>query len=480
VVSDLINQYPQRFAVVTYHADDSYTVPWGQDRFNNFYSLVFTPTLMLDGTLNCPSADYAACLGQSLGISTDVTLQLSGTQVSGSTWDIGVMVCIEAGRSHRDLRIYTAATLNNHPDLPSYSQNLLMQAALTEDVTLSDGNCQTITQRITFDALSWSSQNDITIIAWAQDPNAAGPAAVYQAGIMHWPFPQAPELTTIEISPSSAELEVGESRSFTATGKDQYGADFALSNPVWAMTGDGDGTFSPPSGNATTEFSATLPGELQITCTDGSVSGAASIVITGDPPVLTDIVVSPANAEMEIGQPKLFAAVGHDQYGNLLALSDPQWQATGDGSGTFDPPSGSPTSLFTGDTPGAVQVICSEGDISGQASVVINGDPPQLAAITISPETATLAVGSSLVFTASGTDQYGDPFTPDNAAWSITGVGDGTFDPQTGSATTTFTASDTGNGVIAAQQDGIEATASINITDEGLPKPRRIKARHTP
>ncbi|RLE32904.1 MAG: hypothetical protein DRJ61_08405, partial [Acidobacteria bacterium] len=146
----------------------------------------------------------------------------------------------------------------------------------------------------------------------------------------------------------------------------------------------------------------------------------------------------------------------------------------------FDPPSGDTMPRFTAVTPGAVQIVCSEGDISGEASVVITGDPPHLDAMVISPETATVNVGASLVFTTSGTDQYGDPLTPDNAVWSISGEGDGTLNPPTGTATTTFTATAAGSVVVTAQQDGIEATASVEITDEGLPKPRRIKARKIP
>ncbi len=482
MVSSLIDQNPGRFAVVTYHINDAFEVPWGKNRFESFYFLPFTPAMMFDGWWNCDNdtVGYDTCLGQNLNVVTDVTLELKGTQISGPAWEISATACVETGGSNRTMRIYTAATLSNHSELPSYSRNLLMQAVATEDVTLSGGNCQTVVTNVTFDDTSWSNQSDITIIAWAQDPNAAGPAAVHQAAIMDWPFPQASELTTIEISPSSAELEVGESQSFTATGKDQFGADFPLTNPVWSMTGTGDGTFDPPSGDATTQFSATLPGNLQLTCTDGPVSGAASVVITGDPPALSEIVISPSSVEMEVGQRKLFAAEGHDQYGNFFALSNPQWHTTGAGSGTFDPPDGSTIPIFTAVTPGAVQIVCSEDGVSAQSPVIITGDPPQLAAIAINPETATVTLGSSQTFTGTGTDQYGNPFTLDSLVWTVSGEGNGTFDPPSGTETTTFTATAVGSSTVTVQQDGLAAEALIEITDQGLPKPRRVKARHTP
>jgi hypothetical protein len=482
VVSDLINQHSGQFAVITYHYADAFNVPWGDERLDTFYSLGgATPTMMFDGWLNCPSRNLSDCLNQQLAVAADTTIEPAASQVSGPTWDVTAEICVDSGAPSRTMRIYTAPALNDHPNPPDYSRNLLMQAPGVEDVTLAGGNCQTVTTRITFDSESWSNQNNIVVVIWAQEPNSSGPATAFQAATMPWPFPQATELTSIVISPQTAEISVGESQGFTAVGKDQFGADFPLSNPEWSMTGDGEGTLDPTSGSTTTEFSATQPGTVQITCSEGSVSGTATLVIAGDPPALSEIVVAPATAEMVVGQHKIFVATGHDQYGNDIGFEDPQWQAQGDGSGSFDPPSGSSTPQFIAETPGDVQIICSVGDISGHASVVITGDPPQLTEMTVNPDSATVPLGSDVIFTATGIDQYGDPYTPDNAQWSVSGDGFGTFDPSTGSATVTFTATTAGECTVTAQQDGLSASATVDITEvSGLPKPRRVKARHTP
>ncbi len=480
MVSDLVDQNPERFAAVTYHVFDDFTVPWGQDRFDDFYSIATTPTLMFDGWLSCPIGDYGACLDQNLPMATDVTIDLIGTEVSGSTWDIGANVCVETGGSNKNLRIYIAATLN-HPDLPSYSRNVLMQEAVTEDISVSAGNCRTVTQTIAFDSVSWSNQNEITIIAWAQEPTDTGPADVHQAAIMGWPFPEGEDavLTDIEITPFTAVLEVGQTMTYTATGKDQNGDDFELTDPVWWTTGDGSGTFDPERGSTTPELTADYPGDTNIICTQDGITGRATLRITGDPPELSSIAISPVSAEMEVGQSRTYTAVGSDQYGDEFPLGDPSWTITGDGSGTFDPATGSAAPLFTATRPGTAAIVCSDGEISGQETVVITGDAPQLTAITLSPDSATIVQGRTQTFSASGTDQYGDPFTLDGPAWSISGEGDGTFAPLTGTVTT-LTATVPGSSVVTAEEDGVEGTASVEITSEGLPKPRRVKARHTP
>ena len=58
-----------------------------------------------------------------------------------------------------------------------------------------------------------------------------------------------PVLTTIEITPGSVSLNVGESQPFTATGYDQYGNEFPIA-PVWTTSGgvvDASGLYTAPA-----------------------------------------------------------------------------------------------------------------------------------------------------------------------------------------------------------------------------------------
>ena len=169
--------------------DDGFDIPWGQNRLDVFYGLAAAaPTFMVDALWNSQLADYRYHVELQMAQPTDVTLELSGNPVGGSTFDLTARVCLEGGGS-RPVRVYTAATLDHHPDLQRYSTNVLMQKVSETDVNLSGGGCQDVTSRITFDPVSMSQSSDIVIIAWVQAPASSGPTTVYQAGIMRWPFP---------------------------------------------------------------------------------------------------------------------------------------------------------------------------------------------------------------------------------------------------------------------------------------------------
>lgn len=481
MISTLIDQHAGRFAALTCNVDDAFEVPWGEDRFYEFYSFVYTPSFMVDGSVDCQSSDYATCVQQRLGQATDVTIELSGSQVSGATWDINADICGELSCVGQTYRFHTAATLSHRPGLPDYSRNVLMQDVITQNVSVTPGECQRVVTRVTFDSESWSNRSDIAIVSWLQESASSGPAAVIQAGVMNWPFPDSSELTTIEINPSSVDLAAFQSIDLTATGKDQNGNDFDLDDPVWYMTGTAGGTFDPERGSAETEFSAERPGTGEIVCTDGDVTARIPVVITGETPALTTITVVPTNPIIDVGQSRTLTALGSDQYGDNIDFTNPMWSITGEADGTFQPAAGSASTSFTATSPGTGVVLCTDGDVTGQTTVTVEGEDPVLASLVIDPSEATIPLGSTQLFTASGTDQYGGQFPVDGPMWSLSGECAGSFDPMSG-ATTTFTANAIGTCTVTAEEDGVSATAGIEVTDGAttLPKPRRIQGRHQP
>ncbi len=574
MVSDLLNDYSNRFTGVKMHVNnDGYEIAWGQDRLNNFHGIAGdVPTLILDGWRHCPPDDYRYCLEQQLNEPTDVTIQLSADQVSGAAWNIHATVCVEASGASKTMRVQIAPTLDDYPNPPSYSRNCLMQDVLASDITVAAGACTTTVTRVTFDAISQSRMDDVRIIAWTETPAFSGPANVFQAAVMAWPFPAAPVLTTISIDPAAVEVQNGDQQNFAATGADQYGGSYALVNPNWSLSGECNGTLNPASGSPTTGFTASSPGSCVLSCSDNGVTGSASITVTGDPPQLANISILPSIGELDVGQQVLltasgtdqygadfpltsliwskdgggdgdlippagtatpyfyatvpgtctvsceqdeiagtavfeingdpavltsievspatseiavdghisFVATGRDQYGNLLTLENPIWSVFGTGDGNIDPAHGSSSPIFTATYPGACQVSVSQGGVSGSAEVVIIGDAPALAAITISPSSAELALFDQMVFTATGTDQYGYEIELADPAWTIDGNGEGSFDPVNGSTTTTFTASAEGSAQMSCSSGGIDGSAVIEIVLRRLPAPRRATSRHRP
>jgi Protein of unknown function (DUF499) len=84
---------------------------------------------------------------------------------------------------------------------------------------------------------------------------------------------EPPKLTTIVVSPSSAQIEPGKKQTFTANGLDQHGREYAIKSVKWSATGgkiDKDGTFSAEKDE----------GNFVVTATTGEISGVATCVIT--------------------------------------------------------------------------------------------------------------------------------------------------------------------------------------------------------
>lgn len=467
MISDLASAYPDRFALVTAHVNgDGYETLWGQKRLDIFYGLTATvPSFLVDGEWSCAAGDYGYCVQSQLAAPTDVTLDLGASSVGGSTWDVTARICLEGGSS-RTMRLYTAATLNDYPNPPTTSRNVLMQDVLEEDLTIPGGGCQTVTTRFTFDDQSMSNPSNIAVVAWVQAPSVTGPAAVYQAGIMRWPFPEGSRLTTIDISPASVALEVGGQVQLTATGRDQYGAVVPLDNPGWSLSGagGGDGSFAPTSGSPVTTFTATAPGTRQVVCQDQGVSGTATVDIA-EAPRLDRIVIAPDFATVEVGEQVGFTAAGFDQLGEPFPLASPAWGlvGTGTGTGSFEPAIGS-TTTFTAISPGLRQVTCQDGSVTGTAGIEIV-DPPRLTSLVIDPASVEVEVGGEVTFSVVGLDQHGDAFPLTAPVWSVSGEGHGTFDPATGS-TTVFTADAVGSAVVSCSESGVEGQAVVAVVGD--------------
>ncbi|GEM_PF-1855456 len=176
------------------------STPWGDARFD-FYEGTITPAVYFDGVGACiGSLDdlpgqydwYEQTYLARAGLPTDVTITLTGYQVSGQIYRIGARVCLEAGGTPKTVRLYIVQVLDHWPSLPAYSRNGFKQAAPTHDLALVAGECQTVFENLTFDTESWAQRQNIRIVAWVQEPQDSSPpsdpAEVFQAASTGWPL----------------------------------------------------------------------------------------------------------------------------------------------------------------------------------------------------------------------------------------------------------------------------------------------------
>jgi calcineurin-like phosphoesterase family protein len=251
-----------------------------------------------------------------------------------------------------------------------------------------------------------------------------------------------PVLSHVLLVPDSVALAVGGTLQFAAFGRLSNGD--SVATPVtFSATG---GTISA-AGLYTAGQSV---GRFQVIATDqsGTLADTSGVVIT---PVLTQVVIVPASASLDVDQTEQFVAYGRVSIGDTVAVSV-TYVAAG---GTI-----TPTGLYTaGLSAGTFQVIATQqgGTLADTAFVTIT---PTLRQILLVPDSIGLDVGGTQQFST-----YGRMSNGDSVAVSVTYTapgGGGTITPAG-----LFTAGRTAGTfhVIATAQDGVHAdTAQVTIT----------------
>lgn len=189
--AELLDDYPERFAGIQIHAGDAYATAWGDSR-RSFYGGGGYPTTVQDGLLKRIGAFsipiYISDFTSRMSVSTDVTIELGAAAVSTQTYDITATVSVEATGSAKNMRVHIVQVLDYYPSGTDY-RNCFMQAATAQDIFVAPGNQETVTRQFTFSGVSWTSKENMTIVAWASETGGwPSNCEVYQAAVMDWPF----------------------------------------------------------------------------------------------------------------------------------------------------------------------------------------------------------------------------------------------------------------------------------------------------
>lgn len=265
------------------------------------------------------------------------------------------------------------------------------------------------------------------------------------------PYPPAAVLKTITVTPSSATVVQGNTRTFTASPKDQFGKPIAASI-VWSSSNTTVGTISV-SGVLT----AVSAGTTTVTATGGSVKGTASATVTTtiQTPVLTTITVSPPTANLLVGGKQVFTAAANDQNGGPMSVVI-SWASSNETVGTIDA-SGNFSALAAGTT----TIKAENGTVNGTALVTVTITPsvqtPVLTTIKVVPPTAKIIVGKNRSFMAKTFDQFNNKISA-LVTWASSNTSVGTIDNNG-----KFTALSAGKTTITATNGTINGSAAITV-----------------
>jgi hypothetical protein len=194
---------------------------------------------------------------------------------------------------------------------------------------------------------------------------------------------------------------------------------------------------SPPPPSATLGFSSGAQ-----TLTAGQASSAIQISLSASQASDVSVTLSSSSAQ---GQ---FATNTGGPWSATLAVTISAGQTQSPSFYYEDTRAGSP-----------MLTASASGYASATQSETVN--PAALTSISVSPSSASVTVGGTQPFTAAGADQYGNAVAVSSASWSTTAPG--SVSPSTGSSTT-FTATNTGSGLVTAGVGSISGSASVTVT----------------
>jgi trimeric autotransporter adhesin len=259
-------------------------------------------------------------------------------------------------------------------------------------------------------------------------------------------------LTAITVSPSNPSIPVNTTQQMTATGSYSDGSIRDLTALVtWT---------SSTIANATVDISGSVKGivagSATITATLGSESGSTSVTVTN--PTITSISVTPDDLTLAIGIGQQYTASAIYSDGSIQDLvSDVTWTSSNTTLATVDS-NGLATTLAAG----TVTITATVGTTFTDSST-ITIVPAHLLSITLTPASASIAVGTQQQFTATGTFDDGSTQVLVSALWSSSATSVLTVD-----ANGLGVAVGTGTSTVTVTSGTISQSASMTVTSATL------------
>ena len=258
-------------------------------------------------------------------------------------------------------------------------------------------------------------------------------------------------LLSVAVSPATAAIAVGTAQQFTAIGTFDDGSTQLLTSVTWSASPISVSTIDA-SGLAT----AVGTGTTTISAISGTVSGSASLTVSAA--TLVSIAVTPANSSMSIGTTKQFTATGTFSDSSTQDItSTALWSSSSAAVVTINN-QGLASSVATG----TATVTATVGTVSGSTQLTVS--TAHLVSISISPTNPTIAKGTSIKFTATGT------FSDGSTSTKLSGLSWKSSKPNLAQVRSSGIAHGKKNGsvTIRASASGITGTTSLTVSSGTL------------
>jgi len=263
--------------------------------------------------------------------------------------------------------------------------------------------------------------------------------------------PAASNLVSIALSPLAASVPVNTSQQFSAIGTYSDGSTSDLTTVVsWSSSSTATAAI-----NASGLLAAVAAGSTNVSASFAGVSQSTSVTVTA--PSIVSITVTPGDLTLGIGINLRFTATATYSDGSSQDLSTGvKWSSSSTSVATINS-AGMVTTVAAGST----TITATVGAFSDTSTVTVV--PAHLVSIAVAPATPSIAMGTTLQFTAVGSFDDGSTQLLTSLTWSSSSTSVAAID-ATGFASSTGT----GTATITAASSGVSGTASLTVTAAAL------------
>jgi len=252
-------------------------------------------------------------------------------------------------------------------------------------------------------------------------------------------------VATVAVSPATASLVVGQTVQLTATPQDVDGNLLSGRVVTWASTNPGVATV-----NANGLVSGVAAGAATVMVACEGQSTPVAITVTVVP--VASVAVSPASANVIVGQTAQLTATPKDANGNPLSGRTVTWATSNAAVASV-----SGNGLVTGGAAGTATITASSEGQNGTAAITVTVVP--VASVSVSPASATILLGQTAQLTATPKDANGSALTGRVVTWASSAPGVASV-----SASGLVTGVAAGSATLTATSEGKSGTASITVT----------------
>jgi len=255
-------------------------------------------------------------------------------------------------------------------------------------------------------------------------------------------------VASVTVSPAAANFAVSSTQQLSAVTKDSAGNTLTGRIVTWASSNAAVATV-----NGSGLVTGVTAGSATITATSEGKSGSASVTVLIVP--VATVTVSPASANIAVGATRQLSAVTKDSAGSTLTGRVITWATSNTAVATVNG-----SGLVTGVAAGSATITATSEGKSGSSAVTVLIVP--VASVTVSPASASIAIGGSKQLSAVTKDSAGGTLIGRVVTW-----GSSNSAVATANATGLVSGVTAGAVTITATSEGKSGIASITVTTGG-------------